>query len=56
LYFLGLGALGLKMAYNNNFIQVCTFGNDDVTIININKLKTYFPVVEIVIIVGAITI
>jgi hypothetical protein len=53
---LDLGALGVEKAYNNNIIQLCTFGSDDVTIININKLKTYLLVAKIIIIVGAITI
>jgi len=48
-----VGPFKVKNIFNNNNVQLITFGDDDVAIVNVNKLKPYQSNGKIVISIGA---
>ncbi len=36
-----IGLFRVKKAFNNNIVQLSTLSNEDITLVNVNKLKVY---------------
>jgi hypothetical protein len=50
--FLWIGPFRVKKALNNNTIQLSTLSNEDIALVNVNKLKAYQnPIIMVVAII-----
>jgi hypothetical protein len=41
IFFVWIGLFRVKKAFNNNIVQLNTLSDEDLTLVNVNKLKVY---------------